>query len=106
MTPCAACPCDDPGRCPGTGNAHLCGIAARGTAAGLDHVRGLAGEPPRGLPGAPPLPLAESIRRVAAINACPDRTPTPGCGCSGTATCARDGQVKTRDACWSCVATA
>lgn len=61
-------------------------------------------------PASPPprtVPVAESIRRLALVRACPDRA-DPQCGCAGMATClkgkGRGGQVSFTE-CVECAAS-
>jgi hypothetical protein len=90
--------------------------AERGRPDDFEAIRKASGQAPP--PGPPPPGRRDLItpeqaaaarhqaRLAKAAKACPDRVPEPGCGCSGRATCKRDGASKTRQQCWACVEAA
>lgn len=83
-------------------------VAAGASASQVAAIRALAGEPMPPVARAPVeaparVPLAESLRVLDLVRACPHRLKSTSCGCT---TCALDGATKTFRDCAACVTAA
>jgi hypothetical protein len=109
---CDACPVRPGVRCKASDVPRMCELAAGGRSEQLRKIVEASGDTPEGPAAAPrftPAQIADARRRTragVAVKKCPDRVPEPGCGCSGRATCKRDGASKTRQECYACVEAA